>query len=323
MADVLLHLGLIYAAIALLCCVLYVVYNRYSNKAVLINAAKKTSPVTKTTATQKVTDIIEPENSIAQNIEKENVDIKPTAKENATEIKEPQKAIEQIAEKENFNIKPTATEQATEITVLEKNIEQGFKKEWHAVQSGVTEQAIETKTITSIPEKKQNEIEEEINPIEKKITPAAKIKSVPDFKFQPNENDNIFINGQNNELTPQLNFFSQGIQAGKKLNAGLIKTTFYFGSEDGFYIINPTIDITFETKFDYISAGITSTVPGSSCNLPGQSFNNNTRVLVTTNFLQAGNRIFIQVISRQNLQIADIKITPIDPLLLPVIFQQK
>lgn len=129
---------------------------------------------------------------------------------------------------------------------------------------------------------------------------------------------------QSNEaLKPQLNFFEQSTKKGKGLNSGLIKTTFYFGSEDGFYIIDPKIDIVFTTRFDYISAGITGSVMIAPENITKQSLDNNTRFSVTTNLLQAGNYIFIQAISKQELQIADLKISPIDSLHLPALLQRE
>jgi len=269
MATIFLHLGLIYAAITLICAV---AYKYYSKKIHLTN----------------------------------DPDVK----------------------KETPAIEPATINTSSEVTEYPKAIEQSAKKEWHVIQSAITEEVSEIiehkETIASIPEKKQNETTEEIKPLEKVPEDDA-------IKIQNFFNPTVHLNGDNiniieepiKEYKPQLNFFSYNAKAGRKYNTGLINTTFYFGSEDGFFIDNPIIDITFKSGFEYASGGITGAGIVSAGYLSKHTLDNNTRFLIAANYLQAGHHIYIEVISKKDLQIENLKINPIDSLLLPTFLQQK
>jgi hypothetical protein len=271
MADIFLHLGLIYAAIILIC---VVAYKYYFNKTHLSNE---------------------------QDVKKETLSVEPTTK-----------------------IPP-------EIIEYPKATEQSAKKEWHVIQSTFTEKAAEIieqkESIFLIPEEKQDEISEEIKPIEKFSEDTNEIENFFNSTIHLNGNSNnnniAVIEDPVKEYKPQLNFFSYNSKPGRRFNTGLINTTFYFGSEDGFFINNPIVDITFKSGFEYASGGITGAGIVSAGYLSKHTLDNNTRFLIAANYLQAGHHIYIEVISKKDLQIEGLKITPIDSSLLPILLQQK
>ena len=270
MATIFLHLGLIYAAIILICAV---VYKYYSNKTHVTN--------------------------------------------------------EQDVKKETLSPELITTDTSPEIIEYPKVIEQSAKKEWHVIQSGVTEKVTEIiehkEPIVAIPPKKQNEIPEEIEAIAGIEKDDIKIENPfnPSFHSDSVSNNIDIFAEPIKEYKPQLNFFSYNSKPGRRFNTGLINTTFYFGSEDGFFINNPIVDITFKSRFEYASGGITGTGIVSAGYLSKHTLDNNTRFLIAANYLQAGNHIYIEIISKKDLQIENLKITPIDSLLLPTFLQQK
>jgi hypothetical protein len=192
----------------------------------------------------------------------------------------------------------------------EDNTPANYLNQTHTV---ITDKAITTvsyqNSIVPALVKLKDEIKEPIKPIEKNIEPDIKKQYPTDVEVAINEKDNPLVIQPTEAYQPQLNLFKQNTQTGKGRNAGLIKTIYYFGCEEGYSIFNPTIEIIFKNRFADISGGISGAGIITTNYLAKHSFDDNTRFVITTDLLLPGNHIFIQAISRKELQIEGLKIT--------------
>lgn len=174
-----------------------------------------------------------------------------------------------------------------------------------------TKEILETQKSTAMElENSQKQIENKIDTIKKSSKPNIKIDNSPNSTIQFNEKGDNIINQTKEEYKPKFSYFKKETKLERDPNTNLIRMTFFFGSEDGFPLINPKIDILFNEKFTTVDAGVTGSGMVSAGDLKKQILNDNQRFILSSDILQIGNYFFIETLSKTELKIQNLKINP-------------
>lgn len=161
-----------------------------------------------------------------------------------------------------------------------------------------------------------NDLKENLSSIDKNIEktqntkPSITIENSPNTNVQINENGDNIINQKVVQFEPHLTYFEDNTMFLPNFESNLIKTRFYFGSEKGFALMNPKVDIKFDCKIESFSGGVVSSGIASSGRLQKQILEDSTRYILSTDMLQSGNNFFIETLSAKHPNITTLEITP-------------
>ena len=163
--------------------------------------------------------------------------------------------------------------------------------------------------------KKWKSISEEAALLELEITgqhdksPKVVVESSPGAVVQINENGDNIINKPKVGYQPRIVFFQNDIKF-EKDSSGNIMTTFLFGSEDGFPLMNPLVHIYFDREFVKVLGAVVGTTEASAGNLQKDIIEGNKEYIISTNILKSGNYLRVQTISREEIKINGLTMKP-------------
>ncbi len=183
-------------------------------------------------------------------------------------------------------------------------------KERNEIKDGISgaknNQEEQTKILTGKLEESQKEILDEVQKVSK-LQPDIKIENSPNAVIQFNEKGDNIVNRTYEKFKPEILFFENETQR-KKDNSGNIITKYFFGSDQGFPLMNPSVHIFFDNPFIQATAGITGQGMVVTGSLEKKAGKTNKDFKFETNMLQAGNYIFIETTSVVEINVMNVEV---------------
>ena len=135
------------------------------------------------------------------------------------------------------------------------------------------------------------------------------ITNSPNSIITQNQTGNNYLFNQV-DLKPKLVYFNGNTKPELDNDTNLYKTQFIFGSKIGITINNPEFEIHFDTEYEKIRSGICGQGMVVTGQLERMEDPLKKMYKFKTNFLQANNYMFIEVLSKKVLQIENLITKP-------------